>query len=58
MAGESLDGGPEKPSSKVVKVKPGLLWRPQDAAGASTMIHFKGEVEMGCGTSPRERSVL
>ena len=39
VAGLSLHGGLERPLCEVVKVKPGLSWRPQDVGDARDVGH-------------------
>lgn len=42
VAGVSLHGGPERPLSEAVKVKPGFPWRPQDVEDARAMRYLPG----------------
>lgn len=37
MAGESLHGGPERPLSKAMKMKPGFCWKLQDVGGTKAV---------------------
>lgn len=57
MAGVSLKGGPERSLDEAVKVKPGLLWRPQDVKSCQSRGIPAEESSDGCGTSPKEREV-
>lgn len=37
VAGESPHGGPERPLSKAMKMKPGFCWKPQDVGGTKAV---------------------
>ena len=56
VTGESMIGGPERPPCEVVKVEPGLCYRPQDIVrGARAM---RGLTGIAVNSEWRERERL
>lgn len=55
MSSVSLHGGLERRLCEVVKVKPGLLWRPQDARDEKAVDTYQGKLVRGSrNTQERE----